>query len=559
MLRRARLFPAQILGLLLVLSAPAGARAQDTPFDLLITGGRIVDGTGAPWYRADIGIRDGRVAEIGVLRGRPAARTIDAAGRVVAPGFVDMMGGSTLPLIRDPASAESKLRQGITTMLVGEGGSHAPQSDALLGEGVELNGRRVQWRTFMEYFALLESAGVPLNVVHNVGAAQVRRIVIGDEDRPPTSEQLERMKALVREAMGDGAVGLSTALIYPPGNYATTEELIALAREAAAFGGVYFTHMRNESAGLLEAIDESIRIGENAGIAVHIYHLKAAGQGNWPLMEHAIARIAAARVRGIDVTADVYPYIRNGIGLGSFLHPRHYARGAEAFLTTLDDPGVRAELRREVEATADWENWYRHVGADWGKVLIVSVGNATDPAFVGLSIAQVAERRGVDAWTAFFDLVRAGGTSVAPMSMDEAQKHAALRAPFISIDTDAPPTNPATAPSAHPRAFGTFPRVLAKYVREENVIALEEAVRKMTSLPANRLGLYDRGRIAPGMAADLVVFDPARIQDRATFTQPLLFSEGIDYMIVNGRLTIDDGRLTAERAGRVLRHRMRRH
>lgn len=547
-----------LIGLFLFLVVSGAAATQTPPttqvFDVIVKGGRIVDGTGNPWYRGDIGIRGGVIVEIGNLSARKAKQTIDAKGSVVAPGFIDMMGGSSLPLLVDPVSAESKLRQGITTMLVGEGGSAAPQNERTMREGTEANDFPVTWRTFGEYFEKLEEKGIALNVVHNVGAGQVRRVVIGDEDRAPTPEQLVRMKEFVAQAMRDGAAGLSTALIYPPGTYATTEEIIELANVAAQYGGVYFTHMRNESSKLLNAIREAIRIGEEAGIPVEIYHLKAAGQENWPLMTQALQLIQEARDRGVDVTADIYPYIRNGIGLGSFIHPRHYARGAESFLPTLADPNVRRALREEIETSSDWENWYRHVGQDWNHVLITRVGAKSNPKFVGLSVQEVAAMRGVDPWEAFFDLAQEGGVSVAPKSMNEEQKQEALRAPFVCIDTDAAPVNPARAASAHPRAFGTFPRVLAKYVREEKVISLEEAIRKMTSLPANRLKLYNRGRISPGKAADLVVFDPARVRDTATFSKPLSYAVGMDYVLVNGRVVIDEDQVTGVLAGEVIRH-----
>lgn len=383
----------------------------------------------------------------------------------------------------------------------------------------------------------------------------MRRIVLGDEDVAPTPQQLEEMKTLVDQAMKDGAVGLSTSLIYPPGAYAKTEEIAELARVAASHGGVYFTHMRNESAGLLEAIDEALRVGSQAGIPVHIYHLKAAGQENWPLMEPALARIREAIGSGADVTADIYPYIRNGIGLGSFLHPRHYAKGEGAFLTTLADPKVRKALREEVEETSDWENWYRHVGKDWGNVLITEVGPATDPAVVGLSIEEAAEHMGKDVWDAFFDLVAARGTGVCPQSMDEEQKRLAMKEPFVTFDNDTEPTNPKSVASAHPRGFGAFPRILAKYVREEKVIPLPEAIRKLTSLPAAILRLPQRGRIEVGYAADVLVFDPDQIRDTATFTEPLSYSVGIDHVLVNGEPVISDGAMTQSLPGKVLRHR----
>ena len=543
-----------IMAALLAACTEAVPPPDDGPFDVLITGARVVDGTGGPSVDADIGVRGDRIAAVGDLSGREALRTIDAAGRVVAPGFVDMMGQASLVLITDPPSAESKLRQGITTYLSGEGSSAAPQSESTLGNPPVIDGDTLRWRRYSEYFAIMERYGIPINVVHDVGLTQVRRVVLGNEDVAPTPEQLEQMKALVREGMEDGAVGVSTSLIYPPAIYASTDELIALSAVAGEYGGVYFTHMRNESHAVLEAIREALTIGEGAGVPVHIYHLKAAGQRNWPLMDEALALIDSARTAGMDVTADIYPYIRNGIGLGSFLHPRHYARGTGAFLATLGDPELRAALREEVETDPDWENWYQHVGMDWNNVLIVSAPAAVDPGVVNRSVAEAAEVLGTDPWNAFFDLVQAGGVSVNPLSMNEEQKWAALRAPFVMIDTDASPVNPASVSSTHPRAFGAFPRVIAKYVMEDGVITLEEAVRRMTSLAAKRLGMEDRGVIASGMAADLVVFDPARLRDRADFgADATLQSEGVDYLFVNGELVIDDGELTDAKPGRLLR------
>jgi N-acyl-D-amino-acid deacylase len=527
---------------LLAALSPMIAFAQ--PFDLTLANGRVVDGMGNPWYHADIGIRGGRIAAIGRLRDQPASRTIDVRGQMIAPGFIDMMGGSSSPLLLNPSSGQSKLRQGITTMFAGEGGSEAPRGDEPAVAGY-------RWRTFAEYFAILEKKGIPLNVIHNVGAAQVRRLVIGVEDRAPSAAELDRMRERVDQAMREGTAGLSTALIYPPGTYARTEELVAMAEVASRYGGIYSTHMRNESAGLLEAIEESLEIGRRAKVPVHIYHLKAAGQDNWPLMAKAVARIQAARNAGHDVTADIYPYIRNGLGISALIHPRHFAAGADRFLPTLTDAAVRTRLRREIESTADWENWYRHVGSDWDNIL---VAQARDKSIEGKSVAAIAKLRGVDQWALFFDLVRQGGVSVNPKSMSEEQKHLALRTPFVSFCTDASPTDIATATGAHPRAFGSFPRVLAKYVREDRVIPVEEAIRKMTSLPANRLGLFDRGRIAPGMAADLVVFDPDRIRDVADFVRPLAFPEGISHVLVNGAAAVSGGESTKAMAGQVLRH-----
>ena len=552
--RRQSLLVACITALAWACADAASPPTADAPFDVLLINARVVDGAGNPWFRADVGVRGDRIAAVGRLAGREAHRTIDVAGRVVSPGFVDMMGQASLVLITDPASAESKLRQGITTYLSGEGGSPAPQSDETLSSPPVIDGDTLRWHRYSEYFAILESYGIPINVVHDVGLTQVRRVVLGDEDVAPTPEQLEQMKALVREGMEDGAVGVSTSLIYPPAIYASTDELVALSAVAGEYGGVYFTHMRNESHAVLDAIREAITIGEGANVPVHIYHLKAAGQRNWPLMDQALALIDSVRAAGLDVTADIYPYVRNGIGLGSFLHPRHYARGTDAFLATLGDPALRAELQSEVEIDSDWENWFQHVGMDWNNVLIVSASDAVDPRVVNRSVAEAAEVLGTDPWNAVFDLVQAGGVSVNPLSMNEEQKWAALRAPFVMIDTDASPVNPASVASSHPRAFGAFPRVIAKYVREDGVITLEEAVRRMTSLAAHRLGLYDRGIVAPGMAADLVVFDPARLRDVADFgADATLYSEGVDYLFVNGGLVIDGGEMTEAKPGRLLK------
>ncbi len=524
---------------------------RELPFDILISGARVVDGTGNPWFRADVGIRGDLIAEIGSLSDRDATRTIEARDRIVSPGFIDMMGQSSLVLITDPTSAESKLRQGITTYLSGEGGSPAPQSAETQSSPPIIQGDTVRWSTYAEYFTIMEGFGIPINVVHDVGLTQVRRVVLGEGDVQPTAAQLEEMKALVRQAMEDGAVGTSTSLIYPPAVYAQTEELIELTRVAGEYGGVYFTHMRNESHAVLEAIREALTIGEGAGVPVHIYHLKAAGQDNWPLMSDALALIDSARAEGMDVTADIYPYIRNGIGLSSFLHPRHYAEGADVFLATLTDTEVRSRLREEVEDTSDWENWYRHVGMDWNNVLIVS---APDPSVINLSITGAAEALGVDAWTAFFNLVQNGGVSVNPKSMNEEQKWQALRADFVMIDTDASPVNPATTASSHPRAFGAFPRVIAKYVREDGVLTLEDAVRRMSSLAAQRLGLYSRGIVAPGMIADLVVFDEEELRDDADFgADAMQYALGVDYLFVNGTLVIDDGQMMDSRPGRLLK------
>ncbi len=533
---------------LLTILCAANSPAQE--FDLILENARIVDGMGNPWYRGDVGIKGDRIAAVGNLRGR-AGRRIAVNGKVVAPGFIDMMGATSIPLLLDQATALSKLTQGITTMMAGEGHSDAPLFERTMDPDLKKSGYR--WNSYAEYNKLLEKRGIGLNLVFNIGAAQVRQIVIGDQDRPPAPAELERMKQIVEQAMKDGANGVSTALIYPPGTYAKTDELVELCKVAGRYGGFYSTHMRNESSKVLDAIRESIEIGEKAGVPVHIYHLKAAGQENWPLMQKAVDLIASARARGLDVSADTYPYIRNGLGLEALVNPRHFADGAAPFLKALSEPKVRADLRREVETTSDWENWYRHVGSNWDNILVAEMRGGGDKKYEGKSIAQIAKMRNQDSWTAFFDLLAIGGVQVNPKSMNEDQKYLAMRTEFLSFCTDAAPVNPAATTGAHPRAFGTFPRILAKYVREDRAVSLEMAIRKMTSLPANRLKLYDRGRIAPGMAADLVVFDPATIQDHATFEKPMVYSTGMDYVIVNGKIAVEGTHGLSQTAGRVLR------
>ena len=540
--------PSLLTACLLTILCAAVSPAQE--FDLILENTRIVDGMGNPWYRGDIGIKGDRIAAVGNLHGRPGRR-IAVNGKVVAPGFIDMMGATSIPLLLDPETAMSKLRQGITTMMAGEGHSDAPLIERTMSVSLKQSGYR--WNSYAEYNKLLEKRGIGLNLVFNIGAAQVRQIVIGDQDRPPTPAELERMKQLVEQAMKDGANGVSTALIYPPGTYAKTDELVELCRVAGRYGGFYSTHMRNESSQVLDAIRESIEIGEKAGVPVHIYHLKAAGQENWPLMQKAVDMMAAARARGLDVSADTYPYIRNGLGLEALVNPRHFANGAAPFLKTLGDAKVRADLRREIETTSDWENWYRHVGSDWDNILVAEMRGSGDKKYEGKSIAEIAKLRNQDAWSAFFDLLAIGNVQVNPKSMNEEQKHLAMRTEFLSFCTDAAPVNPLKTSGTHPRAFGAFPRILAKYVREDRAVSLEMAIRKMTSLPANRLKLYDRGRIAPGMAADLVVFDPATIQDHATFQKPMEYSTGMDYVIVNGKIAVEGARGSSQAAGRVLR------
>jgi N-acyl-D-amino-acid deacylase len=521
----------------------AGAVCTGADFDVLLRGGRIVDGCGTPWYVGDVAIRDGRIVAMGRLGDATAGRTIDVSGLVVAPGFIDMMGQSATAFLDDAHAGDNLLTQGITTINAGEGDSAAP----LAGDAAKAAG----WATMGEYFDRLDRAGMPMNVVQTVGHTQVRAIVIGDVDRQATPAELERMKAHVREAMEAGAIGLSTSLIYPPAVYASTDEIIALDRVAGAHGGRYYTHMRNEGDRLLEAIDEALAIGKAAGTPVHIFHLKAAGRANWPKMEQAIARIKAARESGQVVAADIYPYINNGLGIAALIHPRHSAEGAAGLLRKVGDPVARAEIRREIETRGDWENWYRHVGSDWDKVVLGALSAPPYASHNGKSLGEIARAVGQDPWDVFFEAVLREASAM-PESMTEANVIKAMRQEFVAFDTDMGPAG-VPKPGTHPRGYGAFPRILARYVRDLGVLSLEGAIQRMTAVAANEVMLADRGRLAPGAAADVVVFDADRIRDRATFAQSQVFSEGVRFVLVNGRPVLEDGKPNGARPGRVLR------
>lgn len=533
---------------LCVLCLDRHVEADQPLYDLLIKNGKIVDGSGAPWYVADIAISEGTIVRIGKIDAAEASHVIEAKGLVVAPGFVDMMGQSATPMMKDPTSALNLLTQGVTTINAGEGNSAAPLSAK--------EGEQQGWTTMAEYFALLEMRGLPINVVQTIGHTQVRRLVIGDQDRRPSDEELLQMQGLVEEAMQAGAIGVSTALIYPPAIYAQTEEIAALAKVAGNYGGRYYTHMRNEGDKLLEAIDEAMEIGRRAGTPVHIFHLKAAGQQNWPKMAEAIAKIKQARSKGEQVTADIYPYINNGLGIAALIHPRHFAEGQERFRAKLDDEQTRHEIRVEMETTEGWENWYRHAGRDWNRII---VGRSNDRRYQnmdgnnldGLSVAEIATAAGEDPWDTFFNLVRSGAFAL-PETMSEANKVLAIEQEFVSFCTDVGPASGAGLAS-HPRAFGAFPRLFSRYVRELKAISFERAVAQASAVAANDVMAFDRGRIAIGLAADVIVFDEQQFQDQATFKQPDALAVGMKYVVVNGQIVLEDGKQTDKLPGRVLR------
>ncbi|GAB4161444.1 MAG: hypothetical protein Tsb009_38710 [Planctomycetaceae bacterium] len=549
---RSSLFSVALLFVVTLIGTKVGAVQAAPPYDVVIVNGRIVDGTGAPWYRGDVGIRNGKIAKIGRISPSAGRTVIDARGLIVAPGFIDMMGQTATPFLTDSAAAQNLLLQGVTTINAGEGVSAAPLS--------EENARRAGWSTMAEYFSLLEKKGMPINVAQTVGHTQIRRLVLGEVDRRPTAAELKRMQAYVREAMQAGAIGVSTALIYPPAVYAETEEIAALAKVAGEYGGRYFTHMRNEGDRLLEAIDEALQIGKVAGTPVHIFHLKAAGKQNWGKMPQAIAKIKAARASGQQVTADIYPYINNGLGIVAFMHPRNFTQGREKLRRSLSDPTVRKRIKKEMESEAGWENWFRHIGYDWNKVVLGSMTAKPYAKYNGKSLAEIAQSLKRDPWDTFFEISQVGAFAL-PQSMSEANKIRAMRQEFVSFCTDVGPAGGNSRISSHPRAFGSFPRILSRYVRELGVLSLEQAVSQMSSLAANEIMAYDRGRISQGLAADIVIFDFQQIADRATLAAPHRPAVGMKYVLVNGQIVVKQGKFTGKKPGKVLRgpgYRMKR-
>jgi N-acyl-D-aspartate/D-glutamate deacylase len=528
--------------------------------DLVITNGHIIDGTGSPWYSGDLGIRDGKIAAIGNLASTPRKRTIDAQGQVVAPGFIDMLGQSELTILVD-SRLPSKIYQGITTEVTGEGGSAAPLIDAIIqADQATYQHLKItpDWRTLRQYFARLEKQGMGINLASYVGATQVRRMVLGDDDKAPTAEQLEQMKALVRDGMHDGAVGVSTSLEYAPAPYAKTDELIALAAEASKFSGIYATHMRNESDAVLPAIDEALRIGREAHIPVEIWHLKVAGKNNWGRMPEVVAKINGARAQGMDVAADTYAYTAWFNSFSAFIPPWAHDGGDAKLVQRLKDPAMRARIRKEMlTPSTEWDNeWQEIPGPE--SILIGVVQNPKLVPLQGKTLADVAKLWGKDPIDALLDLLieDQAFTNVAVFGMSEPDVALALQQPWVSVDNDSSGASPEGLlgqEHPHPRAYGTFPRILRKYVREERKLTLEEAIRKFSALPAQRMRFTDRGVLKQGMWADLVVFDPATIRDQATFENPNQLSQGMNYVLVNGVPVIDQGKMTGALPGKVVR------
>jgi N-acyl-D-amino-acid deacylase len=537
----------------------AAVRALPT-YDLIIEHGRVVDGTGAPWFAADVGIRAGRIAAIGQLDKATANRRINAAGRVVAPGFIDMLGQSELTLLVNP-HVPSKIFQGITTEITGEGESVAPVNAVIAREAAPKfrhYGITQDWSEFTGYFARLEKQGIGINLGTYVGATTVRELIVGYADRAASPEELTRMQAVVATAMRQGALGVSSALEYAPAPYASTEELIALAGTAAQFGGIYATHMRSEQAAILASIDETIRIGREAHVPVEIWHLKAGGVGNFGLMPEIVARIDRARAAGVDIAADTYAYPAWYNDMSAFIPPWAHDGGDAKLIERLQDPAVRARLKRELASPeTDWDNEWQSVPGPEA-ILIATVLNPKLIDLQGHSLAEIAKARGTDPMDTLFDILVEDGarTTVAVFAMSEPDIALAAVQPWVSFCNDSEGTSPEGLLGKefpHPRAYGTFPRVLRKYVREERRMRLEEAIRKFTSLPASRLRLNDRGVLKVDLWADIVVFDPEQITDKATFSAPKQLSVGMQWVLVNGVPVIADGVSTNALPGRVLR------
>jgi dihydroorotase/N-acyl-D-amino-acid deacylase len=540
--------------------SPESAANANPSYDVLIRNGRIMDGSGNPWISGDVAIRGDRITAVGHLSGAQAKRTIDASGMVVSPGFIDMLGQSEDALLIDNRSL-SKLSQGITTEITGEGASIAPQNARTLAQlqpELDRYKLKVDWSTLEEYFSRLEKSGTPLNLGTYVGAAQVRQAVLGDDDRAPTTEELEQMKKLVTEAMRQGAMGISTALIYPPGHYAKTEELIELAKVSGQYGGIYATHMRSEGQSETAAIEEALRIGREGHLPVEIFHLKVIGKPRWGSMPKIVGMIQAARDAGQDVSADMYPYVAGGTALASALPPWVADGGVQKLLERLKDPGIRARIKLEMATEhSNWENLYLGSGGAGG-ILISGVVNPDLKKFDGQTLAKIAAAQKKAPLDALFDLVIAdkAETGAIYFIASEDDLRYGLKQPWTSIGLDAGELSLDGAlfePRSHPRAFGSMPRFLGHYVRDEKMLPLEQAIRKITSLPAQRQRLRDRGLLKEGYFADITIFDPATIQDRATYENPTQPSEGVKFVFVNGSLEYEDGRLTGVAAGRVLR------
>jgi len=542
-----------ILGVLVAGGILSLVHAQQPaqPFDLVITNARIVDGTGGPSITGSVGVRGGRIAAVGQVTG-PATRTIDAHGLVLAPGFIDPHSHSDYSLLVD-GNAESKIRQGVTTEVIGESGSVAPQKA----------GADRPWTDFTGYFAAVEKSKIAVNLLSYVGLGQVREMVMGNDERAPTPDELTRMTGLVADAMKQGAYGAATGLIYSPNAYAKLDELTALSKPAGAAGGIYASHLRYDGEKLRDGIEEALAIGQGAKIPVHIFHLKVTGAQNVGRMKEVIALVDTAHARGQEVWADQYPYVASSTGLSQTIPPWAHEGGGAKLAERLKDPATRAKIRKEMDDPhPTWENRLISAGS-WHNVQIASVPATTGmesgyKRYEGRRVDEAAKEAGKDPYDFVFDMLIAnrGSVSCVWFIIDDNDLKLAMQQPWVSIGSDGSAlatSGPLRAGVPHPRNFGTFPRVLGKYVREEHVLTLEQAVHKMTGLTARQMHIADRGVIKDGLAADLVLFDPATVADRATFTDPFQYPVGISTVVVNGRVVLDGGRHTGQRPGVIIR------
>ena len=538
---------------------PLHPEAEEAQYDLLIANARIVDGTGGPWFAGSVAVKDGKIAGVGRLPGATARQMIDAKGMVVSPGFIDLHSHSDYTLLVD-GNGQSKIRQGVTTEILGEDSSAAPVLGppvADFDKSMERYGLKRDWQSLGQYFSRLERQGIAVNIASYVGSGQVRNCVLGNVNRAPTSEELDRMKGLVEQAMRQGAIGLSSGLIYVPNTFAQTDELIELAKVAARYGGIYATHIRSESDSSLRAIDEAIEISEKAGLPAHIFHFKKYGRANWGRMGEQIARIQAARDRGVEITADQYPYIAAMTGLEMCIPPKYQEGTSEEVVARLRNPKVRAEIRKAIQkGLPGWgDNEVKSVGG-WHGVLVAALQKPENKQYEGKRMDDVAKMMNKDPLDALCDLLvsEGGAADGVYFGMSDQDVRLAMQQPWVGIGSDGSAVNPdmVFVGKPHPRFYGTFPRVLGYYVREQKVITLPEAIRKMTSFSATINGLTDRGVLRPGMAADITVFDPATVADKATFENPLQYSVGIDYVIVNGTVVLNKGEHTGAKPGRVL-------
>jgi N-acyl-D-aspartate/D-glutamate deacylase len=533
-------------------------RAEEARYDLLIINGHIVDGSGSPWFAGSVAVKDGKIADVGRLLNATARRVIDAQGLVVAPGFIDLHSHSDRTLLVD-GHAQSKIRQGVTTDILGEDHSAGPVPPGA-GKNLATEGLIRDWTTLGEYFARLERQGISINIASYVGSGQVREVVLGNADRVPNPAELEKMKELVDQAMREGAIGLSSGLIYLPNLYAQTDELIELAKVAAKYGGIYTSHIRGEGAHWKRSVDEAIEISEKAGLPAHILHFKIDGKANWGQMSEQVKEVQAARDRGVDITANQYPYIASMTDLETCIPPKYLAGTSADEVKRLKDPKVRAEIRQAISTgLPGWEvNQVKSVGG-WHGVMVASLQKPENKKYEGKRMDEIAKLMGKDPVDALCDLLVSEGGEAGAIyfNMSDADVELAMKQPWVGIGSDGQAVTPEMTFEGrpHPRFYGTFPRVLGVYVREKHVLTLPDAVRKMTSLAAAITGLTDRGMLRPGMAADITLFDPATVIDKATFESPMQYPVGIPYVIVNGTVVIDQGQHTGAKPGRVLRGR----